>query len=68
MIRLARIGDFIQNLDIVFIAVWIMGIFGAVTIPWFMACFTTQKVFNLQDYRFLAAPSAVIIGILSIYD
>jgi len=66
MIRLARIGNFIQNLDIVFVAIWIMGIYGAVTIPWFMACFTMQKVFNLQDYRFLAAPSSVIIGILSI--
>lgn len=66
MIRLARIGSFIQNLDIVFVGLWIMGIFGAVTIPWFMACYTTQKIFNLRDYRFLAAPSTVIIGILSI--
>lgn len=66
MIRLARIGDFIQNLDILFIAVWILGVFGAVTIPWFMACYTAQRIFNLQDYRFLAAPSTVIIGVLSI--
>lgn len=66
MIRLARIGAFIQNLDIFFIAIWILGIFGAVTIPWFMVCYTTQKVFNLSDYRFTAAPTAMIIGILSI--
>jgi len=66
MIRLARIGNFVQNVDIVFIGVWILGIFGAVTIPWFMACFTAQKVFNLHDYRFLAAPSMLIIGFLSI--
>lgn len=66
MIRLAHIGEFIQNLDIVFIAIWILGVFGAVTISWFMACFTAQLVFNLQDYRFLAAPSIMIIGILSI--
>lgn len=66
MIRLASIGEFIQNLDIAFIAVWIFGIFGAVTVSWFMACFTGQQVLNLKDYRFLAAPSALIIGILSI--
>lgn len=66
MIRLAHIGDFVQNLDIVFIAIWIMGIFGAVTISWFMGCFTAQLVFHLQDYRFIAAPSAMIIGVLSI--
>lgn len=66
MIRLSHIGDFIQNLDIVFISVWITGILGAVTISWFMGCYTAQKVFNLQDYRFLAAPSSLIIGVLSI--
>lgn len=66
MIRLARIGAFVQNVDIVFISVFINGIFAAVTIPWFMACFTIKEIFNLQEYRFLAAPSSLIMGILSI--
>lgn len=66
MVRLARIGAFIQNLDILFIGIWILGIFGAVTIHWFMACYTTQQVFGLSNYRFVAAPTAMTIGILSI--
>lgn len=66
MVRLARIGSFIQNLDIVFIGIWIAGIFGSVTIPWLMACYTAQQVFKLRDYRFLAAPSVLIIGVLSV--
>lgn len=66
MVRLARIGEFIQNLDVFFVAIWILGVFEAVTILWWMACFTTQKIFNLQDYRFLAAPSAIIIGVISL--
>lgn len=66
MVRLARVGSFIQNLDIIFIGIWTMGIFGSVTIPWFMACYVTQQIFNLRDYRFLAAPSILIIGVLSI--
>ncbi len=65
-IRLVSIGDFIHNIDIIFIGVWIMGIFGVLSIWWFMACYTIQKVFNLHDYRFLAAPTALIIGITSI--
>lgn len=65
-IRLARIGAFIQNLDIFFVAIWILGIFGAVTVPWFMACYVTQQVFGLKDYRLIAAPTALIIGYLSI--
>jgi spore germination protein (amino acid permease) len=65
-IRLVSIGDFIQNIDIIFIGVWIMGIFGVLSIWWFMACYTIQQVFNLHDYRFLAAPTALIIGATSI--
>jgi len=62
-VSIIQIGDFVQNLDIVFIGIWILGIFGTVTIPWFMACYTAQYVFGLRDYRFLAAPSSVIIGV-----
>lgn len=65
-IRLVSIGDFIQNIDIIFIGVWIMGIFGVLSIWWFMACYAIQQVFSLHDYRFLAAPTALIIGITSI--
>lgn len=63
LIRSVTISDFIQNIDIIFVSIWIVGIFGAVTVKWFLACYTTQQVFGLRDYRFLAAPTAVIIGI-----
>lgn len=65
-IRLISIGDFIQNIDIIFIGIWILGIFGVITIWWFMTCYTIQKVFHLHDYRFLAAPTALIIGVGSV--
>lgn len=66
MIRLARIGAFIQNIDILFIGIIIIGVFAAVAFPWFLACFTTQKILDLDDYRFLAAPSSLILGVLAI--
>jgi len=66
MMRLAHVGQFIQNLEIVIVALLIIGFFGAFTVSWFMACYTTQKLFNLNDYRFVAAPTTVIIGILSL--
>ncbi|MDD2511613.1 MAG: GerAB/ArcD/ProY family transporter, partial [Syntrophomonas sp.] len=65
-VRLLHVADFIQNIDIIFIGIWIMGIFATATIPWFMACYTTQQLFALKDYRFLAAPSSLIIGVFSI--
>lgn len=66
MIRLVQIGNFLQNLDIVFVAILIQGILGAVLISWWMACFTTQKVFSLKDHRFIAAPTTLIIGVLAL--
>lgn len=66
MVTLVNIGNFIQNIDIVFIGVWIMGIYGLTVISWFMACYTAQIIFNLHDYRFLAAASSLVVGITSI--
>jgi spore germination protein (amino acid permease) len=66
MIRTITISQFVQNIDVIFIAMWIIGIFGAVSVKWFLACYSIQQVFKLQDYRFLAAPTAVTIGIISL--
>ncbi|MDD3852424.1 MAG: GerAB/ArcD/ProY family transporter [Syntrophomonadaceae bacterium] len=66
MLRFSHLGEFVQNLEIVIVALMITGFFGAFVISWFMTCYTTQKLFNLKDYRFLAAPTSVMIGILSI--
>jgi spore germination protein (amino acid permease) len=66
MVRALQFGGWVQSIDIFFIGIWIMGVFAAVTIAWFMACFTTQQVFVLREYRFLAAPSTLIIGISSL--
>lgn len=66
LVRYITISDFIKNIDAAFIALWIIGIFGAVTVKWFLACYTIQQVFSLKDYRFLAAPTAVALGIISL--
>lgn len=65
-IRLLHIADFVHNIDIIFIGGWILGIFGAASIPWFMACYCTQQLLRLKDYRFLAAPSSLIIAAFSL--
>lgn len=65
-VRMINLGEFIQNIDIIFIGIWVMGIFGRIALSWFMICYTAKGVFNLPDYRFLAAPTALIIGFTSI--
>ncbi len=66
LVRSIKISDFIQNIDIIFISVLIIGIFASVCVKWFLACFSVQQIFNLRDYRFLAAPTSVIIGIAAL--
>ncbi|WP_054695137.1 GerAB/ArcD/ProY family transporter [Syntrophomonas palmitatica] len=66
LVRSISIGKFIKNIDIVFIGIWILGIFGSMSISWFMFCYSLQQALRLKDYRFLAAPSALIIGVAAI--
>ncbi|HZK43879.1 MAG TPA: GerAB/ArcD/ProY family transporter [Syntrophomonadaceae bacterium] len=66
LIRLVDIGKFITNIDILFIGIWITGIIASLTLFWYMACFTSQQVFNLKEYGFLAAPTSLIIGVLAL--
>jgi len=66
MVRTITVSDFIQNIDVAFISLWIIGIFGSISVKWFLACYTIQQVFDLKDYRFLAAPTSVTIGIISL--
>lgn len=66
VVRDISVGDFIQNVDALFIALWIAGVFGAISVKWFMACYVTQQVFGLKDYKFIAAPTAVIIAFFTL--
>lgn len=66
MITLVNIGNFIQNTDIVFIGVWILGIYLITVLTWFMACYTLQIILNLHDYRFVASATALLVGLTSI--
>ncbi len=64
--RAASYAGFIRNTEPLFVSIFMLGIFISVVTFWVMACYSTQQTFALNDYRFLAAPSAVIIAFGSI--
>jgi len=64
--RAVNIGGFIRNIEVFFISIYILGIFVPITQHCLMACISCQMVFNLKDYRFLAAPISIITGFLSV--
>ncbi len=64
--RSASYAGFIRNTEPLFVSIFMLGIFIGVTTFWIMSCYSTQQIFRLKDYRFLASPSAVIIGFGSV--
>ncbi|NLB87986.1 MAG: GerAB/ArcD/ProY family transporter [Syntrophomonadaceae bacterium] len=66
LLRQIDIAQFITNIDIFFIGLWISGTMSAFCIFWFMACFTAQQLFSFKEYSFLSAPSSLIIAVLSL--
>ncbi|QGU00531.1 hypothetical protein SYNTR_1937 [Candidatus Syntrophocurvum alkaliphilum] len=66
LVRHITVAGFIQGVDFIFIAIWIAGISGAITIQWFVFCYIIQQTFRLKDYRFIAAPSSLIIGFYTV--
>ncbi len=66
MVRLLHIGEFLQHLDIFFVAVWALGTFLVLSLAWFMACYIAQQMLGLKEYQFIAAPTSLIIGVLSL--
>lgn len=66
IVRIINIANFITNLDAIFIGLWVIGVFGSATLSWFMFCLSAQFVFKLKDYRFLAAPSSLIIAVFAL--
>lgn len=66
IVRVINIAEFIQNIDIVFIGVWVLGMFATTTGTWFISLLSLQQALRLENYRSLAAPTALILGALSI--
>ncbi|MDI9480379.1 MAG: GerAB/ArcD/ProY family transporter [Syntrophomonadaceae bacterium] len=58
--------QFIQNIDIVFIGVWILGMFATTTGTWYISLLSLQQALRLSSYRFLTAPTALILGVFAI--
>ncbi|MDR1616887.1 MAG: GerAB/ArcD/ProY family transporter [Syntrophomonadaceae bacterium] len=67
MARTVHISYFIQNIDVLFISVWICGIYVTLTLFWFSASICTQKAFKLPDNRFFLAASGVFIALVSVF-
>lgn len=60
--RTVTLGGFIQNIEIIYVSVFMVGIFISYATFWIMACYCCQQIFRLKSYHPLGAPIGVIIG------
>lgn len=70
MVRIINLGEFIHNLDALFVVVWLIAVFGCFFIFWAGSILTLQQSLRLNDYRPLGMASAFILAVtaLSIAD
>lgn len=64
--RSTNIGGFIHNIEIILVSTVMPGVFAILAIFWFVTCYSAQQVFNLQDYRVLVGPTAIMTGLMAV--
>lgn len=62
--RSTNIAGFIHNIEIILVSAVMPGVFAILAVFWFVTCYSAQQVFNLQDYRVLVGPTAIMAGLM----
>jgi len=66
MVRIISLGEFIQNLDALFVVIWLIAVFASFFIFWSGSLLTLQQALRLKDYRPFGLASAYIIAITAL--
>lgn len=67
LIRVISVADFIQNVDIIFIVVWLTSVFMRLAIFFFVASYGIAQYLNIKSWKkviFINAPIVYIISLL----
>ncbi len=66
LVRQVSIADFLERIDAVLVAIWVLGMFGKIALFYYAAVLGAAQLANLRDYRPLVLPVGVILAALSI--
>jgi spore germination protein KB len=66
IIRLINVGDFLERIQSMHMAIWILGTFIKVTFKFYLAVLGLSQLLNLEDYRPLILPTGAILIPLSL--
>ena len=65
MVSYISVLDFIQNLEIIGILVWILSVFIKLSLYFFLSCYGTAQLFKLKDWKKMIWIAAIIIFALA---
>ena len=66
VIRLVDIADFIERVEAIHMAIWVLGIFVRVSFLYYLTVLGLSQLLNLRDYKLLILPLGTIIIPLTI--
>ncbi len=66
-IKLVSIGDFLEHIEVVHLAVWLCGIVVQVSMLYYLAALSIGQLFQLKDYKPVVLPLGTIIVALAIF-
>lgn len=65
-VRYARLGPYIQNLDISIMVVWIAGMFIKIAVSYYAGVLGLSQLFGFKSYKQMIIPAGILIVSLSI--
>ncbi|HBT47422.1 MAG TPA: hypothetical protein DEA73_06040 [Peptococcaceae bacterium] len=65
--RVISIGNFLERIEVLFMAIWVGGIFIKVTLNLYIAALGLATAADLREYRPLCAPLAALVVVLSVW-
>ncbi|HBV98978.1 MAG TPA: spore gernimation protein [Desulfotomaculum sp.] len=66
LVRMVSVGDFIERIESVLVAIWVLVIFGKVAIFYYATVIGIAQLGGLGDYRPLVLPVGVLLAALSL--
>ncbi len=66
LVRQVSIANFLERIDAVLVALWVLGMFGKICLFYYAAVLGAAQLANLRSYRPLVLPVGVVLAALSI--
>lgn len=67
LVRQVSVGNFLERIESLMVAIWVIGMFGKITLFYYAAVLGSAQLLNLKDYRPLVFPLGVLLAALSIH-